>query len=78
MTNCFLYISILGLLMKKRLKVLINPFGGQGKAKQIFENKVRPIFDAAKCSVDVQCKKKEMGDMSKKGGWNGGGGNMIN
>ncbi|ORZ17664.1 ATP-NAD kinase-like domain-containing protein [Absidia repens] len=43
-----------GLLTKKRLKVLINPFGGQGKAKQIFESQVRPVFDAARCSVDVQ------------------------
>ncbi|KAI8341314.1 ATP-NAD kinase-like domain-containing protein [Chlamydoabsidia padenii] len=43
-----------GLLMKKRLKVLINPFGGQGKAKWIFDSKVRPIFEAAQCSVDVQ------------------------
>lgn len=41
---------------KKRLKVLINPFGGQGKAKRIFESKVRPVFDAAQCTVDVQCK----------------------
>lgn len=39
-----------------RLKVLINPFGGQGKAKSIFERQVKPVFEAAKCTVDVQCK----------------------
>ncbi|CAO3595203.1 unnamed protein product [Absidia cylindrospora] len=43
-----------GLVMKKRLKVLINPFGGQGKAKEIYDTQVRPIFEAAKCSMDVQ------------------------
>jgi len=37
-----------------RLKVLINPFGGQGKAKSIFERQVKPVFEAAKCTVDVQ------------------------
>jgi sphingosine kinase len=42
--------------MKKRLKVLVNPCGGQGKAKQIFETKVQPLFEVAKCTVDVQCK----------------------
>lgn len=40
----------------KRLLVLINPFGGQGKAKEIFEYHVRPIFDSAKCTVEVKCK----------------------
>ncbi|ORX43556.1 hypothetical protein DM01DRAFT_1340709 [Hesseltinella vesiculosa] len=39
---------------EKRLKVLINPFGGQGKAKSIFETNVRPVFNAAKCAVDIQ------------------------
>ncbi|KAI8580262.1 hypothetical protein K450DRAFT_237640 [Umbelopsis ramanniana AG] len=38
----------------KRLKVLINPFGGQGKAKHIFETQVKPVFEAAKCAMDVQ------------------------
>ncbi|KAI8064620.1 ATP-NAD kinase-like domain-containing protein [Gongronella butleri] len=37
----------------KRLKVLINPFGGQGKAYEIFQTKVRPVLDAAKCKVEV-------------------------
>ncbi|KAG0740704.1 hypothetical protein G6F57_011205 [Rhizopus arrhizus] len=38
----------------KRLLVLINPFGGQSKAKEIFEYHVRPIFQAAKCEVTVK------------------------
>ncbi|KAI9483673.1 MAG: ATP-NAD kinase-like domain-containing protein [Benjaminiella poitrasii] len=38
----------------KRLLVLINPFGGQGKAKETFEYHVRPIFESAKCSLDVK------------------------
>ncbi|KAI8340473.1 ATP-NAD kinase-like domain-containing protein [Chlamydoabsidia padenii] len=42
------------MVMKKRLKVLINPFSGQGKAKQIYETQVRSLFEAAKCQVDVQ------------------------
>ncbi|CAO3665927.1 unnamed protein product [Rhizopus stolonifer] len=40
--------------LHKRLLVLINPFGGQGKAKEIFEYQVRPIFEAAKCEITVQ------------------------
>ncbi|KAG0188924.1 sphinganine kinase lcb4 [Apophysomyces sp. BC1034] len=43
-----------GLKAQKRLKVLINPFGGQGKAKEIFETKVRPVFESAQCKIDVQ------------------------
>lgn len=40
----------------KRLLVLINPFGGQGKAREIFEYHVRPIFESAKCQIEVKCK----------------------
>lgn len=39
----------------KKLLVLINPFGGQGKAKEIFEYNVRPIFESAKCDIEVRC-----------------------
>jgi sphingosine kinase len=39
----------------KRLLVLINTFSGKGKAKELFEYDVRPIFDSAKCSIDVKC-----------------------
>jgi sphingosine kinase len=44
------------LIAEKRLKILVNPFGGQSKAKDIFENQVKPIFEAAKCKLDIQCK----------------------
>ena len=40
----------------KRLLVLINPFSGQGKAKEIFEYHVRPVFESAKCQIQVQRK----------------------
>ncbi|KAI9254297.1 ATP-NAD kinase-like domain-containing protein [Sporodiniella umbellata] len=38
----------------KRLLVLINPFGGQGKAKHIFEYEVRPVLEAAQCQITVK------------------------
>ncbi|KAJ5097424.1 hypothetical protein N7456_008145 [Penicillium angulare] len=41
-------------LHKKRLKVLINPFGGQGKAVSLYEKYAARVFAAAQCKVDVQ------------------------
>nr|POE47344.1 sphingoid long chain base kinase 5 [Quercus suber] len=38
----------------KKIKVLINPFGGQGYAQKIWSNEVEPIFTAAQCVVDVE------------------------
>ncbi|CAO1618746.1 unnamed protein product [Parajaminaea phylloscopi] len=38
----------------RRLKVLVNPVGGPGKARQLFQTKVRPILEAAGCRIDVQ------------------------
>lgn len=38
----------------KRIKVLINPFGGQGKAQKWYTRDVEPIFMAARCMVDVE------------------------
>ncbi|GAN00971.1 sphingosine kinase [Mucor ambiguus] len=43
-----------GIKFSKKLLVLINPFGGQGKAKEIFEYHVRPIFESAKCDIEVR------------------------
>ncbi|KAN0064849.1 sphinganine kinase lcb4 [Thecaphora frezii] len=37
----------------RRIKVLINPVGGPGKARQLYESRVRPIFDAAMCKPNV-------------------------
>ncbi|KAG2208311.1 hypothetical protein INT47_006167 [Mucor saturninus] len=42
------------LISGKRLKILVNPFGGQSKAKDIFQLQVKPILEAAKCILDVQ------------------------
>lgn len=38
---------------KKRIKVLINPYGGKGQARKIYSQKVAPIFAAAQCEIDV-------------------------
>ena len=38
---------------RKRVQVLVNPVGGQGKAVGIFEQHVEPIFVAAQCRVDA-------------------------
>ena len=39
---------------KKRVKVLINPFGGKGSAQKWYLRDIEPIFAAAKCDVDVE------------------------
>ena len=38
----------------KRIKVLINPYGGTGGAQRFFLRDVKPIFAAACCKVDVE------------------------
>ena len=38
----------------KRIKVLINPFGGQGSAQKWYTRDIEPIFTAARCKVDVE------------------------
>lgn len=39
---------------RKRIKVLVNPFGGTGNAPKLWTREVEPIFAAAQCSVDVE------------------------
>ncbi|KIW12836.1 hypothetical protein PV08_08023 [Exophiala spinifera] len=39
---------------KKRIKLLINPFGGAGKAAKIYAKAIEPIFAAARCELDVE------------------------
>jgi len=39
---------------QKRMKVLINPFGGQGGASKIYHKHIAPIFAAARCELDVE------------------------
>lgn len=41
-------------MRRKRVKVLINPFGGQGYAQKLWSREVEPIFAAAHCEVDVE------------------------
>ncbi|KAL8832089.1 MAG: hypothetical protein Q9170_005026 [Blastenia crenularia] len=39
---------------KKRIKILINPFGGKGRAHKWYMRDIEPIFAAARCEVDVE------------------------
>jgi sphingosine kinase len=39
---------------QKRIKVLINPFGGQGGAMKMYHKLIAPILAAARCELDVQ------------------------
>lgn len=38
----------------KKIKVLINPFGGKGSAQKWFLRDIEPIFAAARCQFDVE------------------------
>jgi sphingosine kinase len=37
----------------RKLKVLINPVGGPGKALQLFQSRIRPVLEAAGCILDL-------------------------
>ncbi|KAF2189512.1 hypothetical protein K469DRAFT_747586 [Zopfia rhizophila CBS 207.26] len=39
---------------RKRIKVLVNPFGGKGGAQKIYLRHIAPIFAAAQCEIDVE------------------------
>ena len=39
---------------RKRIKVLINPFGGKGYAQKLWTREVEPLFAAAHCEVEVE------------------------
>ncbi|KAI9804299.1 MAG: sphinganine kinase lcb4 [Piccolia ochrophora] len=41
-------------LRRKRVKVLINPFGGKGSAQKWYLSEIEPIFTAARCELDIQ------------------------
>jgi len=43
-----------GVKRRKRVKVLVNPFGGQGYAQKLWTREIEPIFAAAKCDVDME------------------------
>ena len=38
---------------RKRIKVLLNPAGGKGKALEWYERDIEPVFVAARCEIDV-------------------------
>ncbi|KAH0366752.1 sphingoid long chain base kinase, partial [Aureobasidium melanogenum] len=38
----------------KRIKVLVNPFGGQGAAQKLYASEVEPLFRAAGCLIDAE------------------------
>ncbi|KAI5251981.1 sphingoid long chain base kinase 4 [Aureobasidium subglaciale] len=38
----------------KRIKVLINPFGGQGAAQRLYTSEVEALFRAAGCDIEAQ------------------------
>ncbi|KAL1791783.1 hypothetical protein ACET3X_009534 [Alternaria dauci] len=38
----------------KRIKVLVNPFGGQGGAVKMYHKTIAPILAAARCELDVE------------------------
>ncbi|QIX01576.1 hypothetical protein AMS68_007093 [Peltaster fructicola] len=42
---------------RKRIKVLVNPFGGQGYAQSIWAKEVQPILAAAQCDINVEATK---------------------
>ncbi|KAG0362206.1 sphinganine kinase lcb4 [Gamsiella multidivaricata] len=42
-----------GLKRGRHFKVLVNPFGGQGHAKRIWEHTAEPLFKAAACTYDL-------------------------
>ncbi|KAF2680102.1 sphingoid long chain base kinase-like protein [Lentithecium fluviatile CBS 122367] len=39
---------------QKRIKVLVNPFGGQGGAQKMYHKHIAPIFAAARCDLDME------------------------
>lgn len=40
---------------KERLYCVVNPAGGKGLAKKVWEEAVKPMLDAAGCAYDVAC-----------------------
>ncbi|KAF1968612.1 sphingoid long chain base kinase-like protein [Bimuria novae-zelandiae CBS 107.79] len=42
---------------QKRIKVLVNPFGGQGHGQKLYHKHIAPIFAAARCELDVEMTK---------------------
>ena len=49
-----LHLAYRGSQPRKRIKVLVNPFGGQGKAQRLYTEDIEPILTAAHCQFDVE------------------------
>jgi sphingosine kinase len=43
-----------GVKRRRRIKVLVNPFGGQGYAQKLWTREVEPLFAAARCEVEAE------------------------
>jgi len=43
----------MGVKRSRRLRVLVNPFGGTKQGVALFASKIRPTFEAAGCSLEV-------------------------
>ncbi|RPD80150.1 hypothetical protein L226DRAFT_590646 [Lentinus tigrinus ALCF2SS1-7] len=52
-TEALMSAAYAGLPRQRRLKVFVNPKSGPGKAVAQYRKKIEPIFNAAKCKVDV-------------------------
>ncbi|KAI9677260.1 MAG: sphinganine kinase lcb4 [Trizodia sp. TS-e1964] len=39
---------------RKRIKILINPFGGKGHAARLFTREIEPLLAAAQCKLNVE------------------------
>lgn len=52
--------SFKGARRERKILVIINPFGGKGKAKKMFVSKCKPILLASKCSIDTAYTKYAM------------------
>jgi sphingosine kinase len=42
---------------QKRIKLLVNPFGGQGQAQRLYTKWIEPVLQAANCVIDVEATK---------------------
>lgn len=52
--SMLLHLAYSGSQPRKRIKVLVNPFGGQGKAEKLYTEDIEPILTAAHCQLDVE------------------------
>ncbi|KAI0748205.1 ATP-NAD kinase-like domain-containing protein [Daedaleopsis nitida] len=52
-TEAVLSAAYAGLPTQRRLKVFVNPNSGPGKAVRYYHKKIEPVFNAARCKLDV-------------------------